>query len=58
MNIDNFNVHELNTNEMKNVNGGRNVQMGECNGGAFNDPNGGGGGKSGISWFQWYLYLT
>jgi hypothetical protein len=38
MNLDNFKVQELNTVEMKKINGGRNVQTGECNGGAFAEP--------------------
>ena len=58
MSIDNFKVQELNTVEMKSINGGQNVGIGQCKGGTFDASAGGGGHNGGISWFQWYLYLT
>jgi hypothetical protein len=38
MSLDNFKVQELNTVEMNIVKGGRNVQIGQCVGGAFSEP--------------------
>jgi hypothetical protein len=38
MSLDNFIVHELNNKKIKNVNGGRNLQIRECNGGSFTEP--------------------
>jgi len=38
MNLENLNVQELNMLEMEAIDGGRNVNEGECNGGAFDDP--------------------
>jgi len=50
MDLENLNVQELNTEEQKDTNGGRNVNEGECNGGAFNEPHQTPGD---VAWWWW-----